>query len=314
MICMINKGVPIAIFNARGVKSKLQMIHKMARQFAILGVSETCMKTKDDELRQALDASTNAPEVANLNKGYGGVGIIVNPLIPVQVVDKYSKATVQAVSARVWSVTITTIYISPRATAELEGIALQRIHKISGNRAVIMGDMNARLDKWDSKSNTRGRRLNRWARGHGWVIKGPSRPSCITRKGSSSPDIFLIKEISSSDAITRENMTNTSSDHFPVQIWASLRHAVEEQRHRTVPRKQRANPILLREAEIQYRALLSKHIEDTREVRNTTELENAYKKFKELILNPWQRTRKQPPKQYKPFWNNSLDELAKHRP
>lgn len=295
-------GARLGIFNVRGLKKRLHEVDELATEAAVLGICETWARVDDDPITEILDVSASAPPVINLNRGYGGVGVIINPLLQYDVRDKYVTSTVQSVTVKVSGTTIPVIYISPRATAEEELRALDRLHKLAGTRAVIMGDLNARHTSWDTQSNARGRRIARWARQKLWHICGPEQPSFRSPRGSSAPDIFIVKGTNTYMTTTRSDMDMTGSDHFPVEIIIQIHHDEgEKEVTGHTPRKQRQNPRLLLKAQEHYAQNLPGCLKQATETTTSTDLEEAYRRFKETILNPWETARKGKPNRFKPW-------------
>lgn len=97
------------------------------------------------------------------------------------------------------------------------GKALTRLNKLSGNKAIIMGDVNARHVTCDTQSDFKSYRLHMWEKDNGWRIYVRCKSSCVTLKRSSLSDIMLTKDIDGTTATTRWNM-DIGSDHFPVEM------------------------------------------------------------------------------------------------
>lgn len=309
-----NDGLKLGIFNTRGLKAKLEVVDQMAHQFAVLGLCETWLREKDEEVLKSLDCSALAPPTLNLARGHGGVGIIINSLLQYDIVYKTSTQTIQCVTAKVNSVMITVLYISPQARPGDVSTILDKIKHLSGNQAVIMGDLNGRHTSWDAVSNARGRRLYQWALKHGWKIIGPDLPSLITPRGKSSPDIFLVKGVRTSKAKTWTHMTSSGSDHLPVHVHIYLHQTEPPQRQsRCIPRRQRTNPRIVEKARASYIANMTPCLQRIESAETVHELEAAYRKYKDTLLAPWESTRRAKPGRFKGFWNNTLDTMAKRR-
>lgn len=210
----------VGIFNTRGLKNKLEEVDQLAKEVAILGISETWIRECDRKLKDSLDDSTEPPPVARMNRGYGGVRIIINPVLPFTSVRKYPSQTIQALTVRVLSIVVTTIYISPRAKRDEEKEVLEKIQKMSGGCPIVMRDLNARHTNWDYKNNPRGARLVRWANKRGWEITGPDGHSLVTTRGANSPDIVLVltKGVETQRGIVLPKIRDGGSDHAPVKF------------------------------------------------------------------------------------------------
>lgn len=261
-----------------------------------------------------MDGNVNAPTIPNLPRGYGGVAIVINPLLPYQIVSKYTSPNIQYISARIQDTVVTTIYMSPRASSMEVTECLGRLDRLGGNRAIIMRDLNCRHTRWDSICNSRGRTVIRWADKNRWDVTGPDSPSFVSPKGTSSPDIFLLKGMDKTRAKTWAHMTESGSDHFPVVLNSPL-HAVAPRKRTggSIPRKQRSNPTILEAARKEFAHTLPPCLETIEEAETTEQLEAAYERFKQTLLSPWNHTRRKKPGRFKQFWNDTLDAMGKLR-
>lgn len=159
--------------------------------------------------------------------------MIVNPLLLYEIRGKYATTTVQVIM-------VTIIYISPRATAKEESEALDRLHRLSGTRAVITGAMNANHTTWDTRCNLRARHLTRWTQRHAWHIIEPGGPSFQLPTGASSTDIFLVNGMDTYAATTRTDMTYIGRNQLLVELEIRPHNRKEEQTaKRHTLRKQR---------------------------------------------------------------------------
>lgn len=84
----------MGVFNTRGLRNKLEVVDQLAKDVALLGISETWIKESDKKLKDSFHDSTEPPPVANINRGYSGVGIIINPVLPFEPLQKYSSKTI----------------------------------------------------------------------------------------------------------------------------------------------------------------------------------------------------------------------------
>lgn len=57
--------------------------------------------------------------------------------------------------------TVSTICISPETSKWEEEDVSDGLNRVAGQRAVIMGDWNAKHELWDTTNNARGNRLKR---------------------------------------------------------------------------------------------------------------------------------------------------------
>ena len=85
-------------------------------------------------------------------------------------------------------------YISPTISKEDFSKALNWIRQAAFGPTIVLGDFNARLKTWDSKTNTRGTSLFEWAQYLKWKINAPSSASYRTRQVESKIDLVLVKK------------------------------------------------------------------------------------------------------------------------
>lgn len=309
-----NLDVSVGTFNVRRLRKRLQVVHPIAQKTMILGLCETWIRNEGDPLLMAVDKTTEAATQAKHTRGYGGVALIINPVLPYKMIEKRTSPTIQWITVRVVGLMLTVIYVSPRPRKEEEVDAFSKKNSKNDCKAIVMGDLNARCLQWDSKNNPRGIRLRNWAKKHGWTVKATGKPSCRTSKGTSTPDIFLTKGVDMGDPQTDLTSDNVGSDHFPVL--SSLK--VMERRHNGttkthIPRKQRTNPRIVTNARELYETELNKCLEAVQNVTSSEALETAYKAFKVTVLSPWESSTRVKPRRYKNFWNSTLDSLARQR-
>lgn len=156
-------GITLGVCNARGLKRRLHTVDQLASDITVLGICETWIEGSADPLTQALDGSKKAPAAERLNRGHGGVGIIIHPHLPYKTKSRLFTGTIQTLTLVIAATTISVMYISPKATSQNELTAVSRLQRISGPHAAIMRDLNARHTKWDNQCNPRGLRIVKWA-------------------------------------------------------------------------------------------------------------------------------------------------------
>lgn len=302
----------LKIFNVRGIRKRLSAAHEISKDTALLAVCETWIKNAEDPVVEALDVRVQAP-LTSVGRGHGGVGLIVNPLITFEVMTKIARPEIQAVTVKMGSVVVTSIYVAPRAKKEEEIQVMDMINRISGDKAVIMGDMNSRHTEWNTATNPRGKRLKSWASKHGWHVKAANEPTYVTKAKTSNLDIFVIKGLNTERLYISREDRHGGSDHLPVTVEIIDTTTIEQRKRGHIPRRQRANKEIINTAEQKYEQMLPECLRQARDARNVRELEKAYDDFKRVLLEPWEHTRYRKPKRFKDFWNNRLDQMAKQR-
>lgn len=80
-----------------------------------------------------------------------------------------------------------------------------------------------------------------------------------------------------------------------------------------IPKKSRENNEIREKVRERILEALPDLTERCKRCDSTTQIENIYKDFKEIILKPWEKMRKTRPKRFKSFWTKDLDNLSKER-
>lgn len=155
-----DRSLSIGAYNTRGLRNSLEEIGKIVEELDALFISETWMKSSDTDISQMVDELVYANSHIAMKRAYGGMAVIIRPLLRYELVGKFFTERIQAITVLVSGVTITGIYISPNAKEDEELQALEKIKAISKGSAIIIRDMNARHEAWDSKTNGRGRRIS----------------------------------------------------------------------------------------------------------------------------------------------------------
>lgn len=195
------KGVPgsrlrIGSYNSRGLRSSLEDVLQIFTGLDILFLNVTWLRECDTDLIQMVDEIARSLADGGKGKGSGGVVLIISPVRQYTVVARWETKTVQAIIIRVGGTNITGSYISPAAIATEEDQVLNQIKGPSTDRAIIIGEINARSTLWDKMSNARGRRLVKWAANNNWKIRTPKKPTFWAQNGVfSTLDISLMKGI-----------------------------------------------------------------------------------------------------------------------
>lgn len=114
----------------------------------------------------------------------------------------YQSKTIRAVG-----IILTVVYISSSALQVDQETLLKCIGKMSRNRAIISGDVNAQHIAWNTRGDARGSGLAKWAKDNNWVISTPNEPTCHIARGSSTPDIILTRGITQPRTMVLISMT-----------------------------------------------------------------------------------------------------------
>lgn len=136
----------------------------------------------------------------------------------------------------------------------------------------------------------------------------------MSKRGSSSPDIFTTKGLTRPSESTREDLAGNGSDHLSVELILEFAQAtIHNPKQQYIPRRQRRNPRLLENDGARYQLKLPTCLEGAKSPEGKEELKAAYKRFKETLFHPWEKYRKHKRKRFRTFWNDTLDTMAKHK-
>lgn len=124
------------------------------------------------------------------------MGATLKPVIRYSVVGNVATKRIQDLTIRTVGITLTGMYISPNSKEDEKLPILEKIRKHSRGRAIITGDLNARHKSKVTKSNSRARRLYKWANDNQWNISAPKNSTLAIRGVSvSTPDVALRKAV-----------------------------------------------------------------------------------------------------------------------
>lgn len=122
------------------------------------------------------------------------------------------------------------LYMSPRTLRLGVTDCQTRLDKLTGNRSIIRGDLNFLHARREMACNSKGHVVTRWVEKDRWKIVGSNSSSFASPKGSSSPDIFVIKLINTTSVTTWTHITESDSDHLPVVLNSRLHTVAPSER------------------------------------------------------------------------------------
>lgn len=100
-------GIRIEVFNVKGLTKRLEAVHKNSKDTVVLGVFATWLRQKATDTRELLDETEEAPEGGNGRRGFGGVGLVINPMVKYTIVDRFSCKTVQYITVKLGGTSLT---------------------------------------------------------------------------------------------------------------------------------------------------------------------------------------------------------------
>ncbi len=146
----------------------------------------------------------------------GGVSVLFRSDLKARLLYKIVQQDHQVIAVRVAGLTVFGAYIAPGMTGKgLSGI-LKNIQSVPGERKVLIGDLNSRHTKWDTKANAKGRKLHSWCLNSGWTVAAPGAPTMRSHVGQSVVDIVVCKGIPAPSVQLAFGPWIGASDHIPI--------------------------------------------------------------------------------------------------
>ena len=298
----------IASFNAHGVRGKEPEIEALASKFQVLAVCETWIRPQDIVTANKFEESVTVVQTHNGWRGQGGIGFRINPLLNYTLVQKHAQVSYQYIIIQVGGINIAAVYLTPTISQCDFRACLSSIQSCVIGPVVIIGDLNCRHKKWDTKSNKQGGWLVEWVSKNGWTIQAPSEPTFAAHSGKSTVDLMLTKGVNTSGLSVIHGSWDGCSDHLAVcaQVMHCPSYRLDVPR---IPQRQRTNTVYSEKAQKLYKSELPKIQDQILSCKTGDELEQLYSEFKQITLGPWEPARKPRRKSFKYFWNRHLEYL-----
>lgn len=188
----------ITTYNVRGVRGKEKTITKLMEHTDILGLSETWINGDKIDYSTQMNLAVNNKTSNKNNRSFGGVAMIINPIIKFKIIREMAHPKYQFITIGLTNLTVTVCYISPSASAGTVEGAMVEIQRHTGDRAIVMGDFNARHKQWDDTTNSRGIVIKRCSIKREWQIQKSAEMTCYAARGCSKPDLFLRRGVRTS--------------------------------------------------------------------------------------------------------------------
>ena len=147
----------------------------------ILAVTET--HQRQDQRILTDYTQIGAPAPCETVHPRGGVSLPFKPHLQPKLHYRYATSHYQVIGARVRSIYVFAVYISPAAPAHIMRACLSQIQQVAKGTSLLIGDFNARHTNWDVKNNVRGRNLVKWAQKSGWGYPRSVIPNISLRNG-----------------------------------------------------------------------------------------------------------------------------------
>ena len=283
-----SSGIRIASWNVNGLYNKTDVLRKIKLHADIWCLNETWMRSDSKTKKPWITEHKCAPLKKN-GKTRGGVAMMISSLLAYRRLASFADEHIQWIAIQVGEVVIVNMYVSPSTKAQ-KLIQMISIMKTLGNRIIIIGDLNCRHKRWDTRNNSLGIALYKETTKTGWKIHSTGVPTCYTRNGSSSVDLAMTRKVNICTLTTIEATKNLGSDHIAIQTALDIQssNAIRESQ---IPISQRTETKYITEA----KEFLLKELENIekqlQQVDTTTKLETLYQEFTHSILKPWQNAR-----------------------
>ena len=305
-------SLSVITFNVHGARGKELDIEALAEQADVLGVCETWFKPND--VTPALQFSESVCVVQSHRgwRGQGGVALKIKPFIRYSLVYKQALETFQVLVIKIGDTHIALVYLTPSISKHDFHSCLNRIHSCTVGKTAIIGDLNCRNKRWDTKTNTQGKWLLEWAKNNKWNIHAPNEPTFAAHSGTSVVDLILSRGVVVEDTSVLHGPWDGCSDHFAVRANV-IAHPANRLGVACIPQSQRSTPAYLKKAGAWYRTALSDFPSKVASCQSSEELEDVYEEFRNVALHPWLAARKHHPKRFRYFWDHYLEYLKRQR-
>lgn len=286
-------------------------VDELSNTVDILGICETWARKTDRELGKLTDVHASTEPAHRQCRGYGGVAAILNPCIKYSQIFEITTKRIQSVGIQVGDVAILTAYVSPGASRLEFTDFLNKCRMLRTGKTLIMGDFNCRHKSWDTKTNSRGVALAKWAAKFNWTVSAPHTCTFHSTQGGSTIDIVLHRGVTLTAISTnREKVYN--SDHYPVTFTVETKQT-PKRTTTVIPRHQRSNPSTIAHAKQYYAQHLPKQISSIEHAEDIKALKSAYTDTTKTLLKPWLVQRTENPRKFRPGWSQTLDRLSRDR-
>lgn len=119
---------------------------------------------------------------------------ITNLATKLTVTEQRNKELVQAVQVKInGNTSVTSVYVGPQTSGRTTETRVDRIIDGDGERPIIVGELNARNQSWDTLTNGRGTTIRKLFIKRDLKITEPPKPSYVTKgsTGASKPNLLL---------------------------------------------------------------------------------------------------------------------------
>lgn len=199
-------------------------------------------------------------------------------------------------------------YVSPQTPAQDFQQFLDAANELLRGNGVLLGDLNARDQSWDSTHNRRGPILRRWAGMHHFSTQRPDRPTLANASGTSRVDLCLHRHGVPPSITVYDKLP--FSDHAPVRAVLASKSVSDRTR---VPLALLNIKQLRDRISAEYDLSIPPIIDRLNNTGVWGDLELESRQLISKTMTPWTAFCSPNPGRFRPGWTKSLDSLAKKR-
>ena len=159
----------------------------------LIGLTETWQRPQDRFVLPLQYEAVTVPPVGQQWRGHKGVALALWHTVNYRRGDTSIRTNTMYVIVKIKDLYLTVLYASLQTPRKELTETLSRIRRSSRVPSTIMGDLNARYKNWDTKFNTTGTTVLRWANPHNWVIRAANLPSFHSIHGLSNINLFITR-------------------------------------------------------------------------------------------------------------------------
>lgn len=301
----------ITTWNIQGYKpSKLSTITRLLQHCDALVLTEVWTEVPDfHEGFHVLNCQAPRKQASAKGRESGGVSFIIPLRVQFRKLQQHSQQEFQALSVSIRGTPVVGVYLRPKTPVDTLAHFKTQLRRMARGSSVIIGDLNARHELWDTATNTHGRMLRDFALSTHSKVLAPSASTCRNPRGESKIDLAITRNISA-ELISVLSIRQGLSEHLPVRfdLMQSQPSTVD-----FVPLGYISNKLYRARVRHKYNRDIPRATEDIKNSSDPSSLSQAARKLAAATLQPWAALRRPRPNRWRPGWSLELDRLAKQR-
>ena len=241
----------IATYNVQSLSGKAELVERLVQSTGldIIGLTETWMRPTDRFLLPMQYEAVTLDPPGRCNRGEGGIALAWKVGVKGIVRYRQRDRKVQILVVKIAGCLIALVYFSPSARREEVENALTKLRQVCRGPTIILGDLNARHNRWDRTTNRFGSTILKWAEKYSWTIRAAQEPTFVSRTGRSNIDLFITKDLQAPlNPWIPHGDWDGMSDHNPVVLEITVPAPVRETGRRRVAWRKRTDPDCLQQS------------------------------------------------------------------